>query len=358
LFSVIGAPFSVYQLYDAVVNGDTSSLLGVLQYAVSLPVVVLLFTRDASDWFKANRRNGDWSVGAVVAITLAVLVLPFFLAGLLVPALASAREKARRAACSNNVKEIILGLKIYASDHGEEYPPSLQDISPYLPSIEGNSLSNSSTVFVCPSSDADTGSMESTNVHSAYLYVSGLTEGDPANTAVVVENPENHRGEGGNVGFIDGAVKWCSVSEIKSLLAEPWGCQTPPLSNGQARDLKRRIRVIRANERNTKIVAVKVSGASGDPDVQKQAVASQSEMPSTPQMESHPLNNMRIWTGQNGAVVEAKLVSVSDDGTTVTLRTRDEQIKEGLISRLSEDDQAYIRTHIRAGTSAAETTQN
>jgi len=50
----------------------------------------------------------------------------------------------------------------------------------------------------------------------------------------------------------------------------------------------------------------------------------------------------RKWSGQNGISIEAELVSVSDDATTVTLRTTDGQLKQGSISRLSEDDRTFI----------------
>ena len=71
----------------------------------------------------APRKSGvSWVV--VVAICCAVMVLcGGVLAGLLLPAINAAREAGRRAACSNNIKEIEIGLLTYESAHGE-FPPA------------------------------------------------------------------------------------------------------------------------------------------------------------------------------------------------------------------------------------------
>jgi prepilin-type N-terminal cleavage/methylation domain-containing protein/prepilin-type processing-associated H-X9-DG protein len=54
---------------------------------------------------------------------LVVIAIIAILAAILFPVFAQAREKARSATCLSNLKQMALGLRMYAQDYDELYPP-------------------------------------------------------------------------------------------------------------------------------------------------------------------------------------------------------------------------------------------
>lgn len=95
---------------------------------------------------------------------LVVIAIIAILAGLLLPALSSAKDKGMSASCLNNTKQIGLAFTMYANDNGDAYPNQWWAVGPYKNARGKNcggewqrtpasALSNylgSSLVWVCP----------------------------------------------------------------------------------------------------------------------------------------------------------------------------------------------------------------
>jgi prepilin-type N-terminal cleavage/methylation domain-containing protein/prepilin-type processing-associated H-X9-DG protein len=129
---------------------------------------------------------------------LVVIAIIAILAAMLLPALARAREQARRAVCLSNVRGMGQAAKMFAIDHDERFPDTLDDTDSFATDygIAGTGVSN------CPSalsSDPD------------YVMATGRDEAhkNPSNTMLLGDNDDaNHQSDGVNMYYIDGHAEW------------------------------------------------------------------------------------------------------------------------------------------------------
>lgn len=144
--------------------------------------------------------NLDWnSMQVFQAPAVAVPIL----AGMLLPALNSAREKARRVSCASNLKQMGLGMKQYAMDNKDNFPAE-DNAAGFNELIKKEYLSDRK-IYVCPSTSAAPALGDLTEANSSYIYLGGFKEGDNPDIPLAFDKPGNHA-RFCNILFLDGHV--------------------------------------------------------------------------------------------------------------------------------------------------------
>lgn len=132
---------------------------------------------------------------------LVVIAIIGILAGILLPVLSRARESARSTQCASNVKQIGMGLIMYANENSEAFPSSTADAMLSLNLLFPNYISDQ-RVFKCPSDTfvtAATNALVAVNTkftknQCSYGYDYTHTQADDADVAILADRPRNAPG--------------------------------------------------------------------------------------------------------------------------------------------------------------------
>ena len=80
---------------------------------------------------KLKQHDRVHTIGSFTLIELLVVIaIIAILAGMLLPALGKARERARAAKCTGNMKACLTAMIIYSNDYHEQYPLAIMDVAP------------------------------------------------------------------------------------------------------------------------------------------------------------------------------------------------------------------------------------
>jgi len=167
--------------------------------------------------------------GFTLVELLVVMAIIAFLAAILLPALSSARERAARTTCMNNLKQFSIAYHMYAEDYYEQFPGNEQglydaDDNPKTPSVYPNYIKDEK-IFWCPSNSHSLPptTIDGNTWNNSYAFVFGLTVANDCSKPVPVISDKgvyekskdygNHKG-GMNTLYLEGNVIWVNEEDI------------------------------------------------------------------------------------------------------------------------------------------------
>ena len=137
------------------------------------------------------------------------------MSAMLLPALSTARESARKISCTNNLKQIGLAIRMYSSENDEKFPS--KDGAAGLDQLRSSGFLTYPKIYVCPSTDtkpANKGEALTEDTVS-YVYFGGFSEDASIDIPLAFDKPGNHD-EYVNILFIDGHVKGYAGSNFNT----------------------------------------------------------------------------------------------------------------------------------------------
>lgn len=184
---------------------------------------------------KISKSNGQLSgsgfaiAGICLSAVMGLLAIPFIamVAGLTLPAFSKAKQRAQTINCVSQMKQLGLGLRMYANDNKEIFPPT----DTWCDSIQGYVVKP--TIFQCK---ADTSGQRSSFALNKKVAGKDMSKVDPRTVLIFeVEGgsgwnesggrelmmPRSRHGQTVVVGFADGSVQQMQASQVGTLRWDP-----------------------------------------------------------------------------------------------------------------------------------------
>jgi hypothetical protein len=193
-----------------------------------------VFENTDQGWIYTGVGNQD---SAGVLLTAAVVAPAALIGGVTLPAVAKAKGRAGRIKCLNNLKQVVLALKIYASDHDDHYPfqiPEAQggtkeqtrqdargdDRKPFIHLMKLKNELGSPRILTCPDDPGGKAVRtwsEFEERHVSYQFRSGESVNEVKPAEVIAWCPFHH-----NVALVDGSVYQMTEQETAARKLGSW----------------------------------------------------------------------------------------------------------------------------------------
>jgi prepilin-type processing-associated H-X9-DG protein len=164
---------------------------------------------------------------AIAGICVSGFMLLFsvpMVAGMMLPALARAKQQAQAVNCINNMRQLGLGVKIYANGHGGMLPPA----TTWCDAIQSNV--GSPKVYQCPTEpglrcayafNAKLGGKKDNQIDPQTVLLFESDAGWNATGSASELKPHRHSSGMATVAFADGSVQKISQTRLSTLRWDP-----------------------------------------------------------------------------------------------------------------------------------------